>query len=345
MTVSYATANGTAIAGKQYAAASGTLTFLPGQAYSLQTFPVTILPNLSQSAATTTVNLTLSQPGDGATLGAIGTATLSITELPAPPPPPPPPINLVAPTLTSEQLIMSGKAITAIVLGFSKPLVAVRAQNLASFGYFAYSAGANGTFGSGSGGTYITLSSAVYNPASQSVTITPSAPLSPNTFWRVTVDGQTSTLLNNGLTDASNNLLIGSDGKVGTPLYVTFGAGKRLAYTDSMRNVVKLQLAKGGLMEMFRNAAGDAVQLDLTGTVARKTTLTGSVSRGRGGTGRTILPPIVGSAGVRVRLKSLPFAFRATPLVADAEISNSSAGSSAPAGTMAGRALMQMRRR
>ncbi len=90
------------------------------------------------------------------------------------------------------------------------------------------------------------------------MTLTPSVPLSPNTFWQVTVDGQTSTLLNNGLTDSSNNLLIGSDGIVGTPLYVTFGAGKRLVYTDSSRNVVSLQLTKGGFLEMFRSASGDA---------------------------------------------------------------------------------------
>ncbi len=344
VTVSYATSNGTAIAGKQYAAASGILTFLPGQPYSLQTFPITILPNLSQSAATTTVNLTLSQPGDGATLGAIGTATLSISELPAPPPPPPPPINLVAPRLTSEQLIMSGQAISAIVLGFSKPLVAVRAQNLASFGYFAYSAGANGTFGS-SAGNYVSLSSAVYNAASQTVTITPSVPLSPNTFWQVTVDGQTSTLLNNGLTDSSNNLLIGFNGIVGTPLYVTFGAGKRLVYTDSSRNVVSLQLTKGGFMEMFRSASGNAAELDLIGTVARKTILSGSVSRGRGGTARTILPPIGGSAGVRVRLKSPPFVFQAPSIVADVDARKSRSGSPALAGAMAGRALERMGRR
>ncbi len=344
VTVSYATSNGTAIAGKQYEAASGTLTFLPGAAYSVQTFPITILANFSQSAATTTVNLTLSQPEDGATLGTISTATLSISELPAPPPPPPPPIDLVAPRLTSEQLITSGPSITAIVLGFSKPLVAVRAQNLASFGYFVYSAGANGTFGANAG-SYVSLSSAVYNAASQTVTITPSVPLSPNTFWQVTVDGQTSTLLNNGLTDSANNLLIGSNGMVGTPLYVTFGAGKRLVYTDSSRNVVSLQLTKGGFMEMFRSASGNAEELGLTGTVARKTILSGSVSRGRGGTGRTILPPIGGSAGVRVRLKSPPFVFQATSLVADAEVSKSGSGAPVLSGAMAGRALGRMSRR
>ena len=116
--------------------------------------------------------------------------------------------------------------------------------------------------------------------------------------------------MNNGLTSTSNNLLLGSDGKIGTPLVITFATGKRLAYTDSGRNLVKLQLAKGGSLEVFRNFAGDAEAITLTGTTANKTTLSGSVSRGRVGSGRTFLPPVKGAAGVRVKLKSPPFAFR-----------------------------------
>jgi Calx-beta domain len=340
VTVQYATSNGTAIAGKQYLPASGALTFLPGQAHSEQTFPVTILPNESQSAVTTTVNLALSQPADGATLGTISTATLSISELPAPPPPPP---DLVAPKLTSEQLISNGLSITAIVLDFSKPLVPGRAQNLGNYGYFVFSTGANGVFGS-SGGSYVSLSSAVYTEASQSVTLTPSVPLSLDTFWRITIDGQTSTLLNNGLTDAANNLLIGSGGTTGTPLLVTFAAGKRLKYTDSSRNVVSLHLTKGGLMALFQSPAGNVQQLQLFGTIARKTTLSGSVSRSRGGTGRTILPPIAGVAGVRVRLKTPPFVFRAASLVADAELSELGWGSAGRTASMTFRPLIRLLR-
>ena len=295
VSVQYATSNGSALAGKQYVAASGILTFLPGQAYSEQTFPITILPNQSQSAGSTTVNLTLTQPAGGATLGAISTAVLTINALPAPPPPPPPPFNLTAPRLVSEQMILTGQSISAIVLGFSKPLVAARAQNLASFGYFVYSAGASGVFSNNGG--YVGLSRAVYAPNTQSVTLTPSVPLAPNSLWRITIDGQTNTLLNNGLTDLSNNLLLGSDGKIGTPLLVTFGVGKRLVYADSARNIVTLQLQKGGLTEIFQSPSGAVQQLQLVGTIARKTTLSGSVSRGRKGTGRTVLPPISGAVG------------------------------------------------
>ncbi len=340
VSVQYATSNGTAIAGKQYVAASGTLTFLPGQSYSLQTFPVTILPNQSQSGGTTTVNLALSQPTEGATLGAISSAILSIGAVPAPPPPPP---DLVSPSVTSEQVISNGQAITAIVLGFNKPLVPGRAQNLANYGYFVYSPGMNGVFGAAGGG-YIALDSAVYTPSTDSVTLTPSVPLPLNTFWRVTIDGQTSTLLNNGLTDSSNNLLIGSDGTVGSPLLVTFAAGKRLVYTDAARNVVKLQLTKGGLLEMFRTPDGDVQQLGVFGTIARKTTLSGTVSRARGGTGRTFLPPIGGAAGVRIRLKNPPFVFRPATLVSDAELARSRSNAATRPVAMGGRPFSRLQR-
>ena len=74
--MNYATGGGTAVAGKDYVAATGTLTFQPGQ--TDLTFPVTILSNPSLTASSVTANLTLSQPTGGATLGTITTATLTI---------------------------------------------------------------------------------------------------------------------------------------------------------------------------------------------------------------------------------------------------------------------------
>ena len=83
--VNYATSDGTAVAGKDYTAASGTLTF-PAASGTLplppgvtdQTFSITILPNPSQAASSVTVNLALSQPTGGSTLGSPSTATLTI---------------------------------------------------------------------------------------------------------------------------------------------------------------------------------------------------------------------------------------------------------------------------
>ena len=77
VTVSYATSNGSAIAGQDYTATSGILTFAPNQADA--TFSIPILVNPNRSTTFSTVNLTLSQPGGGATLGSIALATLTIT--------------------------------------------------------------------------------------------------------------------------------------------------------------------------------------------------------------------------------------------------------------------------
>jgi Calx-beta domain len=74
--VNYATSNGTAFAGQDYTAASGTLTFQPGE--TDETFSITILPNPSQTASSVTVNLALSQPTGGSTLGSPSTAILTI---------------------------------------------------------------------------------------------------------------------------------------------------------------------------------------------------------------------------------------------------------------------------
>src|SRR5207245_2035959 len=75
-TVGYTVGGGTASAGTDYtAAASGTLTFGPGVVR--QNITVTIL-NDAALEPNETVNLSLSGPGGGATLGAQGTTSLTI---------------------------------------------------------------------------------------------------------------------------------------------------------------------------------------------------------------------------------------------------------------------------
>jgi hypothetical protein len=68
-------------------------------------------------------------------------------------------------------------------------------------------------------------------------------------------------------------------------------------------------------MTMVITPPGVVKQLNLIGTVPGKTTLTGTVRRRRGGTGRAILPTIGGSSGARIHLKTPPFYFTAaTPI-------------------------------
>jgi uncharacterized repeat protein (TIGR01451 family) len=76
VTVNYATSDGTATAGSDYTATSGTLTFAPGQIS--QTFSVSILEDTTDEP-NEVVNLTLSAPNN-ATLGSPASATLTIVD-------------------------------------------------------------------------------------------------------------------------------------------------------------------------------------------------------------------------------------------------------------------------
>jgi hypothetical protein len=78
VTVQYATADGTAIAGTDYTAASGTLTFAPGT--TTETVPVTILASAATSGSKT-LTLNLSNPTNAtiAATSAVGTIDFGTT--------------------------------------------------------------------------------------------------------------------------------------------------------------------------------------------------------------------------------------------------------------------------
>jgi hypothetical protein len=77
VTINYATSNGTAVAGKDYTAKSGTLTFGPG--VKSQTFMVPVTNN-TIADGNRTVHLTLSAPSGGAVIGTRGTALATIVD-------------------------------------------------------------------------------------------------------------------------------------------------------------------------------------------------------------------------------------------------------------------------
>ena len=79
MSVSYRTVDGTAIAGRDYSAASGTLTWSDGDD-APKTFQVRMLPN----AGATNLTLNLSNASGGAQIDQ-ATASLSISSSTAPP--------------------------------------------------------------------------------------------------------------------------------------------------------------------------------------------------------------------------------------------------------------------
>jgi hypothetical protein len=75
ITVRYATSNGTATAARDYTAVAGTLSFGPNDTSKTFTVPIS---NDTVTEGPETINLTLSNPGGGASLGARGTAVLTI---------------------------------------------------------------------------------------------------------------------------------------------------------------------------------------------------------------------------------------------------------------------------
>ena len=77
VSVNYATSNGTATAGSDYSAASGTLTFAAGETSKTFTIPIT---NDTLVEGNETVNLTLSNPTGGATLGTQSASVLTIQD-------------------------------------------------------------------------------------------------------------------------------------------------------------------------------------------------------------------------------------------------------------------------
>ncbi len=82
VSVKYATSNSTALSGSDYTAATGTVTFAPGE--TLKTFNVPITDD-STDEATETLKLSLSAPAGGAGLGTLTSATLAITDNDLPP--------------------------------------------------------------------------------------------------------------------------------------------------------------------------------------------------------------------------------------------------------------------
>ncbi len=77
VTVNYATSDGSGRDGVDYVATSGTLNFAAGE--TSKTFTVSILN--SNATGIKTFNVTLANPGGGATLGTLGRATVTITNV------------------------------------------------------------------------------------------------------------------------------------------------------------------------------------------------------------------------------------------------------------------------
>jgi hypothetical protein len=103
---SYATADGTAIAGEDYTAATGTVTFAVGE--QAKAVPVAVTPDAAVEPAES-FSLTLSAPSGATLVDATGVVT--ITDDDVAPPPPPPPRAALAPAKPAPKVCKSNRVV------------------------------------------------------------------------------------------------------------------------------------------------------------------------------------------------------------------------------------------
>jgi subtilisin-like proprotein convertase family protein len=208
--------------------------------------------------------------------------------------------NTTGPTINDFDVVISSGRATEIVLAFSAALDPAKARALANYSLIS-SSGKDARFGTADD-RLTDLALASYDDATRTVRLTPSRPLKVTQAFALNAKGTS------GLTDASGVPLDGNADTVPGGDYRAI-VGTQLAYVDGNGDAVTLSLSKGGVMALTFDSQGDARELELIGTVAGKSTLSGKVKRPRtGGDGVTPLGTLVGAAGVnRAKLKTPPF--------------------------------------
>ena len=160
ISVNVATSGGTAAAGVNYTPINQVVNFASGQDSQTVSIPI---KNAGVLPTSLTVNVGLSSPGGGAVLGTPSTSTLTILNVGQ---------SGSAPLVTMESVVVKKKkgAVTEILIGFSGALNATEAASVAE--YSLTQVGKKGSFTVKSA-KKIKIKSAVYNPANDTVAITP----------------------------------------------------------------------------------------------------------------------------------------------------------------------------
>lgn len=274
VSATYYTTNYTAIAGQNYVASAGTVTFQSGQQYAAITIPVL---NDGQIDGNHGFFVSLALPTGGSSIGSTnnvaGVIVLNTNR------------DLVPPDIDNLIAIPNGNQIDGFVLYFDKAMNPATASLLSNYYVFLMN---DGTLSSG---TPVPLAQAIYNPVNETVTLVPTAPLPSNRFYGLVANGSYGST---ALQDVSGNYLYGSSGPHSN--YVAYyGQGTQLVYDDAQGNLVTLNLTGGGIMGLYRTSNGEASLLNLYGIVPHATKLSGSVKKlSKSGTGYTYIGSING---------------------------------------------------
>jgi len=291
VTVPYQTVAVNATPGLDFVATAGTLTFASGQTAGTIRVPVLADPWDDHDEY---VDVVLGSPGGGASLGMLSTAQLRIIDVDP---------NHTPPLVSQLSWTGTSKSITSVNLAFSAPLASAYATNPANYVLTVR----------GQSKPTIQFNTVSYNLSNRTVTLVPTAPLSSGQFYQIEVMGTGATAIR----DIAGNLLDGAaNGLTGSNYVAYFGQGTSLQYVDNSGNQVSLKLSGPGYLQDVLDSSSQGQVLTIIGEVPRRTTLSGSVRKSRGSSGRTNLGIIQGLGNfgdVRVSLKSPPFVVRQYP--------------------------------
>ncbi len=265
--VSFFTVNGSATAGTNFTATTGTVHFAAGQTVA------TVNVKVKDDGAITG-NLVFFFGINGATNGGkLGTTTAAtVTEINVD-------RDLTPPEVVSVVPIEGGAGVAGYAVDFSKPLDPTSASNANN--YLLFTSGRD----SGTANTIIRVA-AVYDAAADSVILVPSQPLALNTFYGL--------MVTQGVMDASGNALDGDgDGVAGGNYGSYVGIGNSLTYRDSATNLVNLSAA-GAQLLMVRNFSGDPFEVEVLGNTTGHAVLAGAVRRIGASSGVTSIGEIDG---------------------------------------------------
>ncbi len=276
VTIHYATADGTAKAGVNYTATSGTLTFLAGE-----TSKTIVIPVRQDGAITDALGFTLnlSSPGGGALLGQPNSVKVSVVNVDR---------DLIAPKVTGVQAVTANGKITGFLISFSEAMDSAKAGDLRNYAIAVSGRDlARPTADAG-----LTLAGATYLPGQNAVRIDLFQAQPLNRFYKITVNGSTAT----APADKYGNVLDGDANGTAGGNYLAFNAlGSNLRYIDSNGDAVTVKLTGGGLMSLTRGASGEGSLLNLIGITPRRSKIGGTVQRSNGrGDGRTLINTITG---------------------------------------------------
>lgn len=240
VSATYVTEQGSATEGQDYDPVSGTVTFPVGQATTTITVPIVGDFQDEEATESFTVRLTgiVDSPSTG--LGTQAVATVDITNIDRPP------------TVYDITAVAPRGRLDALVLQLNDPLNPERARDLANYHLYLRN---ETRFGGPPSRTPIPLKAAEYTAGAHSLTLRPVRSLRQNQFYEVNVRTTTPS----GVVSTKNELFDGDFDRIaGEDVVGYFARGTNIVYSDRNGDRVRLGIAKGGVLEVFRGIDREA---------------------------------------------------------------------------------------